>query len=88
MCAQVASTVGLTAGASVLSVHRDFGAGMLPQRAGRASGSPWLSSTLGLAVRLQRSSIIGWGTGVGRMVAAMAAYTPAVAVLGAIAFAV
>lgn len=60
----VTATVALTASATALAAHRDFGAGMLPQRAGREAATPWLSSVLGLAVRLQRGAIFGWCIGV------------------------
>jgi ABC-2 type transport system permease protein len=48
-----------------LQNRRDFGAGMIAQRPGRAEASPWLAGPLGLAVRLQRASVIGWTVGVG-----------------------
>lgn len=38
---------------------RDFDAGLLPQRAGRATASPRLHSTFALALRLQRGLLIG-----------------------------
>lgn len=60
----VTATVALTATASFLAGHRDFGAGMLPDRVGRSSATRWLSSPLGLAVRLQRAALIGWMVGV------------------------
>ncbi|MBG7605969.1 MAG: polyketide antibiotic transporter [Actinobacteria bacterium] len=48
-----------------LQNRRDFGSGMIPQRPGRADASPWLAGPLGLAVRLQRATVIGWTVGVG-----------------------
>ncbi|MCU1402279.1 MAG: hypothetical protein JWM70_603 [Microbacteriaceae bacterium] len=42
---------------------RDTGAGVVPARSGRATASGALGGQLGLAWRLQRSSIIGWGIG-------------------------
>jgi ABC-2 type transport system permease protein len=44
--------------------HIDFGAGLVPSRPGRPAASRALASPLGLAWRLQRGSLIGWGTGV------------------------
>jgi ABC-2 type transport system permease protein len=46
-----------------LSGRRDVGAGLLPARLGKADAAPSLSSPFGLAVRLQRASVIGWGIG-------------------------
>jgi ABC-2 type transport system permease protein len=46
-----------------LSIRRDLGSGLLPQRPGPAHAKPWLLSPIGLAVRLQRGSLIGWTIG-------------------------
>ena len=46
-----------------LSGRRDVGAGLLPARLGRADAAPLLSTPFGLAVRQQRTSLIGWGIG-------------------------
>lgn len=46
-----------------LQAHRDFGAGILAQRAGRANAPASLGSPLGLAMRLQRASIVAWSVG-------------------------
>jgi ABC-2 type transport system permease protein len=59
----LAGAAGLTAGAFVLLGGRDDGAGLVaprpgPARAGRALGHP-----LGLALRLMRGALIGWGLG-------------------------
>jgi ABC-2 type transport system permease protein len=59
----------LVAAAVALLDRRDFGAGLLGQRPGRAGASPVLGSRvlgspLGLAWRLQRGSLIGWAAGV------------------------
>jgi ABC-2 type transport system permease protein len=48
-----------------LEQRRDFGAGLVPQRPGAAVAPPSLSSPLGLAVRLQRASLVGWAVGIG-----------------------
>lgn len=55
----------LTIVALVLSRRRDLGAGILQQRPGPAEASPRLRSPLMLALRLQRTSIIGWAAGLG-----------------------
>jgi ABC-2 type transport system permease protein len=56
--------------AVVLLDRRDFGAGLLPSRPGRATASPALGSPFGLAWRLQRGSLIGWAAGVALLGAA------------------
>ncbi|MBO2449399.1 ABC transporter permease [Actinomadura barringtoniae] len=48
------------AGAYVLVARRDLGAGILPDRPGRATASASLSGPLGLAWRLNRGVVIGW----------------------------
>lgn len=48
-------------GADALRARRDLGAGLLPDRAGRAQGR--LRGVGGLALRLHRGSLIGWGIG-------------------------
>lgn len=49
--------------ASILRARRDFDAGMLPTRPGPASAGPTLLSPIGLAWRLQRGLLFGWGVG-------------------------
>jgi ABC-2 type transport system permease protein len=49
--------------AYVLVARRDHGAGLLPQRPGRAVASAALSTPLALAVRLQRGGLVGWLVG-------------------------
>lgn len=46
--------------AFALETRRDLGAGMLPERAGRAEAGRLLSSPLGLAWRLQRGLLLIW----------------------------
>lgn len=46
--------------ATLLEARRDFGAGLLPERPGRAGAPPRYARPLGLALRLQRNPIIGW----------------------------
>jgi ABC-2 type transport system permease protein len=49
--------------AALLAARRDFGHGMLPQRAGPAHAGAALRSPTGLAWRLQRGAVIGWSVG-------------------------
>ena len=43
-----------------LSQRRDVGAGLMPTRLGPANAPSWVGTSLGLAMRLQRGSLIGW----------------------------
>jgi ABC-2 type transport system permease protein len=54
----------LLAVAAVLLSHRDLGAGMLPQRVRPAHAGRRLAGPVGLALRLQRGSLLGWTVGV------------------------
>lgn len=60
----VAVTVLLVAAAAALAVRRDLGAGLVAARPGRPAAAPSLGYPLGLAVRLQRASLLGWGAGI------------------------
>lgn len=60
----VVATVVLVAAAAVVAARRDLGAGLVSPRPGRATAAPILGNPLGLAVRLQRASLLGWGAGV------------------------
>jgi ABC-2 type transport system permease protein len=55
--------LGLSGAAAVLASRRDVGAGLVAPRAGPRAAAPALGRPLGLAVRLQRGSVIGWTTG-------------------------
>lgn len=57
----VALTALLTATAYVLSTWRDVGAGLRPPRAGRSAASAALVRPVGLALRLHRGMLIGFG---------------------------
>jgi polyether ionophore transport system permease protein len=59
----LALTAAATAGAYVLVVLRDHGAGLLPDRPGSPTASAWLRSSFGLAWRLQRGTLYGWAAG-------------------------
>jgi ABC-2 type transport system permease protein len=52
-----------TATAWLLAGRRDVGAGLIQPRPGHPSAGPLLGSSLGLALRLQRGSLIGWSCG-------------------------
>ena len=49
--------------AFALAARRDQGAGLLPDRPGRATASTALRGPLGLAWRLERGALLGWVTG-------------------------
>ena len=59
----LALTAAATAAAYALAVARDHGAGLLPDRPGRATASAWLRGPTGLAWRLQRGTLYGWAAG-------------------------
>jgi len=59
----VVATAGLLALAAYLTAHRDFGGGLLQPRRGHARASRALGTPVGLALRLQRGSLVGWGLG-------------------------
>ena len=54
---------GLVALAFWLSTRRDLGSGLLPQRPGNRRAGAWSAGPLGLAVRLQRASVVAWCAG-------------------------
>jgi ABC-2 type transport system permease protein len=56
-------TAGSLALAAWLTAHRDFGGGVLHTRPGRPHGSRLLGTPVGLALRLQRGLLTGWGVG-------------------------
>lgn len=56
----VSVSTAFAVGAFLLNSKRDLGAGLIPQRPGRSRASVFLRSPLGLAFRLQRTSILGW----------------------------
>ncbi|CAM3681932.1 ABC transporter permease [Smaragdicoccus niigatensis] len=61
-----AFTLGCLGLARFLAFRRDFAAGLIAPKPGRAYASPRLSGTFGLAARLQRGVLVGW------MIAALA----------------
>ncbi|SEG68942.1 ABC-2 type transport system permease protein [Thermomonospora echinospora] len=54
-----------------LTDHRDVGTGMMPVRRGPATAPRGLLSPFGLAWRLQRGVLLGWGAGVAVMAVSM-----------------
>ena len=69
-CAVLVAGVGA---AYALAARRDLGAGLLPDRPGRASASGLLRGPLSLAFRLQRGVLAGWAAGVAFIFAASGA---------------
>jgi ABC-2 type transport system permease protein len=63
----IAATLALVMAARALQDHRDYGSGLVAQRGGRPEATAQLSTALGLAVRLQRGSLIGWAAGLGAL---------------------
>ncbi|PWI17958.1 ABC transporter permease [Streptomyces sp. Act143] len=59
-----AFAVAAIAAGHALSDRRDLGAGLVPPRPGPPRAAPGLGRPLGLALRLQRGSLIGWSCGV------------------------
>jgi len=61
----LALVVGAVAVWAALAVQRvrDVGAGVIPEGRARRTASPALRGPFGLAARLQRGSVIGWGIG-------------------------
>jgi ABC-2 type transport system permease protein len=64
--------------ALILSRRRDLGAGLVAPRAGRARARASLGSPLGLAVRLQRGSLIGWSAGLAVLAVAYGSITESI----------
>jgi ABC-2 type transport system permease protein len=63
----VTATLVLVVAARALQDHRDYGSGLVAQRGGRPEATAQLSTALGLAVRLQRGSLVGWAIGLGAL---------------------
>ena len=61
----IVATAVLVYVAVQLQNRRDFGAGLVAHRPGRAVAAPGLATPLALAVQLQRASVVGWTVGVG-----------------------
>lgn len=63
----LSATVVLVVGARALQDHRDYGSGLVEPRVGRPGAPASLSSSLGLALRLQRGALVGWAIGLGAL---------------------
>jgi len=61
----LAVAFALVALAYRLLVRRDHGSGLLPERPGPPAAAPALGRPLGLALRLQRGTLIAWSAGLG-----------------------
>ena len=59
----------------LLQSRRDLSAGIFADRLGRAHASPALSTSTGLALRLQRSSLFWWSVGVFAMALVFGSFT-------------
>ena len=60
----VVAIAALLGAAKAVNARRDLGGGIVAPRPGRATAAPSLGHPLGLAVRMQRGSVIGWSTGI------------------------
>jgi ABC-2 type transport system permease protein len=59
-----AAIAGLLAATAAVASRRDLGRGVFEPRPGSPTASPRLGRPLGLAARLQRGGLVGWGLGV------------------------
>jgi ABC-2 type transport system permease protein len=59
----LAAAAGGTGLAFAIAARRDLGAGLLPDRPGRATASVFLRGPYSLAWRLQRAALLGWAAG-------------------------
>ena len=59
----VAASVAVVAAAYAVFLRRDYGSGVYAARPGPARAARTLSHPLGLAWRLQRGTVLGWGIG-------------------------
>ena len=78
LVAYPALAAALTAGAIALRRRRDLGAGVLPDRAGAAEGSPRLRDALALVWRQQGTALLGWTVGIGVMGILMGSIVPSI----------
>lgn len=68
-------TGGLLAAAFALTTRRDVGAGLRPPRPGPRTATRFLGTPLGLALRLQRTSLLWWGVSMAALGAVYGAFT-------------
>jgi ABC-2 type transport system permease protein len=81
LCLPLAVFAAGTGLAFAFAARRDLGAGLLPDRPGRAGASGLLHGPFGLAWRLQRGALLGWATGYAFTFAASGAAAKGVAQL-------
>ncbi len=60
----IAATAVVVAAASAVAARRDLGGGLVAPRPGRPVASRSLGHPFGLAVRLQRGTLVGWSVGI------------------------
>ncbi len=78
LVADLAVAGGLVAAAALLQARRDLGTGVLPTRAGPATGSPRLRGAWSLAWRSHRAGLLGWSVGTLVLSVLMGAMVPSV----------
>lgn len=78
LLASVTLVVAVAAVAYRLADRRDVAAGLLPARRGPAGASVLLAGPVGLAARLQRGSVLGWGVGLALLGSTVGSLTDAV----------
>jgi ABC-2 type transport system permease protein len=59
----IIAIAALAVATAVVAARRDLGGGLVAPRPGRSTASPGLGRPIGLAIRLQRGSLIGWSVG-------------------------
>lgn len=74
----VVATVTAFAAAAYLTAHRDFGGGLVQPRPGSPRASRFLGTSVGLPLRLQRGTLIGWSAGLTSLALLYGAVTPLV----------
>jgi ABC-2 type transport system permease protein len=74
----LALAAALVSAAVVVRGRRDLGSGLLPERAGPATGSPRLSDALALTLRVHTTSLAVWTVACAAMGVLMAAIVPSI----------
>jgi ABC-2 type transport system permease protein len=64
LCFAIGMAVAIGAAGFALATRRDFGSGLVQPRPGRTAAEPSLGRPLGLAVRLQRGTVLWWGVAI------------------------
>jgi ABC-2 type transport system permease protein len=73
----VALALATTGVAHAVSTRRDLGASLVAVRPGAAEAPRWLGTPVGLAFRLQRGAMLGWGVGLAVTGLTLGAYADA-----------